>query len=358
MELRLLDTDLKALAILDTFDSLIWTDRYCGFGDFEILTPVSSQIVAYLSKDRYLTFNDSEHAMIIEGLEIKTDTENGNKILVKGRSLESILDRRIVWSQTVISGSLQDAIQQLLTENAIDSTDDARNISRLVFKASTDPAITDLVVEAQFSGDILYDVIENLCLSAGIGFKIVINDDDEFEFELYCGSDRSYDQVANPYVVFSPEFDNIINGTYSEDYTTLKTVTLVAGEKGVGNERTTTVVESPDGAGSDLARREMFTDAANVMKNVGGEDPLTDEEYLAQLTQKGTDDLSQKIVTRKFEGQVEATVMYIYGRDFFMGDVVQVANEYGNEAKSRVLEFIYSQDSSGIKTYPTFSAFG
>jgi hypothetical protein len=357
MEAVLMEKDLTSLAILDTFDSFIWTDRYCGLGDFEILTPVSSRIVSYLTKDRYLSIKESIHTMIIETLSIKSDIETGNKIRVKGSSLESILKRRIIWDQTILTGNFQNEIHRLLDENAINPSDSNRGISNFEFVESTDPSILDLEIEAQYRGDILYDVIEKLCLSAGLGFKITISEAGIFEFQLYSGTDRSYDQLTNPYVVFSPSFENIINGEYTETNVDLKTVSLVAGERGIGNERTTTVVEVSEGAGTDLDRREMFSDAADIMRNVSGEEPMTEEDYLLQLTQKGMDDLSKKTIAKNFEGQVEATRMYVYGEDFFMGDIVQVENEYGNEAKSRVIELIISQDLSGYKTYPTFSAF-
>lgn len=46
--------------------------------------------------------------------------------------------------------------------------------------------------------------------------------------------------------------------------------------------------------------------------------------------------------------------MFRYGSDFFKGDIVQVTNEYGIEAKTRIVEFVISQDVNGIDTYPTF----
>ena len=46
--------------------------------------------------------------------------------------------------------------------------------------------------------------------------------------------------------------------------------------------------------------------------------------------------------------------MFTYGVDFFMGDIVQIANEYGHETKSRIVELITSESEEGVSTYPTF----
>ena len=105
MELTLLNTSLDAIAILDDYESVIWTDRYWECGDFEIYTPVTTDILSVLKQDYYLRHRESEHVMIIEKLLIKTDVETGNHITVTGRSLESILMRRIVWKQRTISGN-------------------------------------------------------------------------------------------------------------------------------------------------------------------------------------------------------------------------------------------------------------
>ena len=59
---------------------------------------------------------------------------------------------------------------------------------------------------------------------------------------------------------------------------------------------------------------------------------------------------------KNFEGEVDAVRMFVYGKDFFIGDVVQISNEYGIEGSARVMEFIKSDDASGSKAYPTFQA--
>lgn len=353
MEVLILDTQLVSTGIVDTFESLIWTDRYCGFGDFELYTVVSDDMMNLLQTDRYLWFKDSEYVMIIEDVRITSDVENGNRLTVSGRSLESILERRIVWAQTILSGNFQNGIKKLLDENIISPTDTTRQISNFIFEESVDTTITSLTVDCQFYGDNLYDTIYSLCESNNVGFKITLNDNDQFVFKLYYGADRSYDQIVNPYVVFSPNFDNLRNTNYLESTTSLKTVSLVAGE-GEGYAQKTTTAVSPDGAGEGLTRREMYTDASSVSSTTES-GTLSNAKYLAQLEQKGNEDLAANVETISFDGQIESTNMYVYGQDYFMGDIVQMQNEYGIEAKVRVVELIRSQSVDSIELYPTFT---
>ena len=47
---------------------------------------------------------------------------------------------------------------------------------------------------------------------------------------------------------------------------------------------------------------------------------------------------------------------FVYKKDFNIGDVVQVVNEYGQEATSRVTEIVISQDENGESLNPTFTS--
>ena len=189
MEFRILNKDLLDVDILDTYESMIWTDRYSRFGDFEFYIPANRQTLELLKEDYYIWHRDSEHVMIIEDRMINTDVEEGNFITVTGRSLESILDRRIIWQQTILTGNLQNGIQKLLNENIISPTEPDRKIDNFIFEASTDPKVTSLTVNTQFTGDNLYDAIVSLCETNGIGFKVILSDDNKFVFKLYAGQD-------------------------------------------------------------------------------------------------------------------------------------------------------------------------
>lgn len=346
----ILDTEFKSVMLVDLFESTIWTDRYREEGDFEIFLFPSNEIITNAKDDYYLYNPSSEHMMIIEHQEITTDVEEGARFIVTGHSLESILKRRIVWTQTTISGSLQNGIKKLIDENIINPEVKERKISNFVFKESIDPAITKLKHEQQYTGDVLYDVIKNLCELYDIGFKIIYNfDTRNFEFSLYKGIDHSYNQNRNPYVIFSPHYENIINSNYIHGIEDYKNVTRIGGE-GIGVNR----VMADYGTASGLIRREIFTDARDLSKKTDDGTELTDEAYTNLLRQRGKENLSEYVIKEGFEGEVEASKMFVYGRDFLLGDCVQVENEFGISGTSLVSEIVFSQDKNGETIYPTF----
>ena len=349
MDLRILDTNLNNVAILDVYNSFIWTDRYYEYGDFEIYTAMDPTLLDFIKQDYYIETRESEHTMIIEDLTIKSDTEEGNYITIVGRSLESILDRRIVWGQKTITGNFQNAIKTLLNESIISPSKTERKISNFIFEETDDPYITSLTVEAQYTGDNIYDVIQKLCEQFNVGFKVILNTNKQFVFSLYYGSDRSYEQTDNPYVIFSPNFENIINSNYIETKSSLKNVTLVGGEVDENENRKYVTVGNVSG----LDRREIFTDARDLQSEADGE-TLTATEYNNQLKQRGKETLAENIEEIAFEGESDTSIMFKFGEDFFMGDIVQVENEYGHESRARVVEMVISEDEEGYSVYPTF----
>ena len=346
MEMYVLNQRFEKIALIDAYESLLWTDRYGKPGEFEIYTPVADFALQYPVADNYLQIKESEHTMVIEDTTIESNVETGNHIKITGRSLESILDRRIVWTQTDISGNLQNGIKRLLTENIINPSDPSRRIPNFIFEDSTDPEITGLTMENQYTGDNLLDIVQTLCETNEIGYKILLSDEGNFIFSLYKGIDRSYRQEALPFVVFKPSFENIINSNYAELNSEAKTITLVAGE-GEGSSRVTRVV----GTGSGLLRKELYTDARDIQS-----EGMSTSEYYAKLDQRGSEKLKENKIKKTFDGECETTRMYVYKRDFDMGDCVQVANEYGMESPTRVVEYIWSSSAQGTTSYPTFEA--
>ena len=86
------------------------------------------------------------------------------------------------------------------------------------------------------------------------------------------------------------------------------------------------------GGWQGLERREMYTDASDIYQDTD-EALLSDEEYLAQLAQKGNEDLIARSLVKSFEGKIDSLGNFPYGVDFFLGDSVQVVNKYGIKAK-------------------------
>jgi len=351
MEILVLNSNFDNYALIDSFESLIWTDRYNGFGDFEIYAKASLDLIDLYDPDNetYLVLKNTEHVMLIEDCEIKFDAEAGDHVTLTGRSLESILNRRILWGPTVLSGNLQNAIGRMLDENVINPTDPNRTIDNFIMDYSTDPVITALNVEAQFTEkDYLYDVIVNLCKANNIGFKITLNENKQFVFKLYAGVDRSYAQFKNPYVIFSKEFGNLMSSSLKTSKKDSKNYTIVYGEG-----KDPSIKKAYVGGKSFLARKEILTDASSISQTVNNI-AMSDADYANQLIQKGIQTLNSHRITNNFAGTIDHINSFKYGVDFLMGDIVQIDSDYGIQNGARISEMITSQTEKGLDIYPTF----
>lgn len=356
MDILVLNQNFEAIHLIDSYRSMIWTDRFNQAGDFELYTELSGETLKYATKDCYLTIKDSDRTMIISNISIISDRELGNYINITGKSLESILDRRIVWGLKQLNTDLQNGIKTLLNESIISPSNADRKIPNFIFETVTDAKIQNIKIEKQYTGDNIYEIIATLCAENDIGFKLVLNLENQFIFSLYSGVDRSYDQTDNPYVIFSPAYENLLNSNYYDSNADLKTVTLVAGEDSGSDRKYRTYSASSE---KGINRRELFTDARDIQSEYYDDNnvqhTMTAAQYNAALDARGKEKLAEYTAITAFEGEVESQNSFVYKEDYNLGDIVQLENEYGFGGRARITEVVTSHDdSSGYSIYPTF----
>lgn len=368
MDLIVLDKDtFFPLGIADIYTSAIWTERYKEPGDVEIQLPLLAPIVPYMAIGNYLTLSGSDRTMIIESVELRNDSSTGERYMeYKGKSLESILSRRIVWHQTTLNGYLLTELDKILQQNLgnlLPNEESARRISNFRFvqpaPGSTEyELLSPIVISCQFTGDTLFDVVTSLSEACGFGWKITLNRSDvsnpTFDFSLFIPTNRTFsgDPTINP-IIFSPEYDNLINSRYGYDDSKYKNITLVLGEDD-GNSRKRKVVWLDSNEPSGLDRRELYTDARDLQSEKEDGSSMTPEQYEKSLETRGIKKLSENAIISVFDGEVEPNVGPKYGIDYFLGDYVSTMNEYGMGTVAQITEFIRSNSSDGYSEYPTF----
>lgn len=367
MVLYVLDQNFDKKDTIDEYISIIWTDRYAEAGDFELCLSASSENLNKFSLNDYLYREDSEHVMIVETIKIDTNSESGNIIVISGRSLESILDRRVAWPQITLDGYLESQIEALFNYNILfpdpsmydsrsnykqyyDLFHDTRCIPNFIYEYSNDGNINELKITAQYTGDNLYDIIKAICEDCGIGFKIILRDK-QFVFSFYNGIDRSYNQNINSYIEFMPSLDNVITTSYKDTIEIYRNVCFVAGEDS-GDKRRWIAQNDKNYIG--LSRRELYVDARDLQSEKEDGTQMSDDEYTQLLVNRADTDLSDYVESKTFEGEVEDSVMYRYGEHYYIGDIIQIENEYGVKARSRITEYTFNDEESSTSSYPTF----
>jgi hypothetical protein len=81
---------------------------------------------------------------------------------------------------------------------------------------------------------------------------------------------------------------------------------------------------------------------------------LQDIVYSVYLLNRGAENLAEfgEVVT--FEGSVIPDVTFTYKKDYFLGDIVTVENEYGISASARIVEVVEVMDDNGYSMEPKF----
>ena len=331
---------------VEVYQSNIWNVQYFGQSEFQLILAGTEENINKLAVGRYLVREEDigdgfQNVMVIEGQKLSYDSDEGWMLKVAGRGLKSIVGRRIVWKQTTMSGTFERAVRQVIMDNIISPEDDRRRISD--FTMEEEKGYTD-EAEVQLLGENIADWLTAACESYGYGWDVYIKDG--YVFKLYKGEDRSYDQDVNTPVVFSEDYDNLLQSTYTKDKVSYGNAALIGGEGEGVNKRTATIGET-----EDLERYEQYIDGSSVSSNGA---IITVEQYTKLLEDFGREKLTASDVA-KFSGEIQPDGIFKINEDYFLGDIVQIDTNRGIKATPRIIEIIYAEDVNGFSVVPTFS---
>lgn len=360
VELRGSDTNI--IGIVDTAKSVIWHALYFGVGVFEIHAAATPELIELLKAGHYVTRPDNDDVGIIERIYIPEDVDEGATITASGRFAKSLLERRLIYQltgssnkATMLRGNVENAVRKVVNNNAIDCPfDSRRNIAVLALGDSANIPLTfvsvnGLAAEKQVSYENLLTYTDGVLEEYGIGAKCILKNS-KLRYTVYAGADRSRgNSSGNMPVVFSKEYDNLTSSEYTYDESTEKNVALIGGEGEGVNRFYSLIGENASG----LQRREIFIDASSISKTYKDsndvEQTYTDAEYKTMIDAKGKQDITPLVKTETFDGVLDVTNgNYIFGRDFFLGDIVTVENNnIGRYINARICEALECQDENG-----------
>ena len=358
MEPMILDTAFTPLAIIDTYISFRWTDKYQEAGDFELVIAANIDAMSYLKRGNYFYLEEAQWKGprniclgVIEGIALKTDSEDGNTLTITGRDLKSFLDRRIIWGQLYTHGNIEAVLANIVKISYTNPTDTNRALPAFKFISNNDPYVTSVTIDTQYTGDDLYSIFTGIIDSTTVGFSVTaVPSNSTWECMLSGGRDMT-DPARSPVpMIFSSDYDNILDTNYSESDSSLKNVAYVGGE-GEGSARKYARVGQVVG----LNRRELFVDARDITTKVQGQADLTLSQYNAALGARGKQKLNEKRLITAFDGEVDVHNL-TYGTDYKLGDVVAIQNEYGITGNALITEVTISSDREKDVMLPTFSS--
>lgn len=254
------DLNLELIGIVAQFTSLIWAKRYALNGDCELYLPASEDAMKLLKKNRLLIREDDDMVCIIKKIEIDTDEENGDYLIVTGLDFKSVVDQRIVWGIKRNKGSVETFDRQLVSDALVISTD---NYDRMIntpnglplLDLETAQGFTETSTE-QVDHVNLGEKIREDCIRYGWGYR-VRRDNDRLRFGFYKGQDRTAEMK------FCREWGNLEATQYIDDISQKKNVAYVRGAI-VGKHRAR--IAYGEAAGID--RNEVYVDSTSMAKTI------------------------------------------------------------------------------------------
>jgi hypothetical protein len=324
--------DLELIGIIDFFSSLRWRRKYYEAGEFELHIPLNSQTEKYLKKDNLIIRDDAIEVGIIESFTINDAGDDGVEVIIYGRFLSSILDRRIIKSKINFSGKI------LLGERKI--LNKMTPFSKLLISEAT--LDSDSVV-FQVSYKNVYEYLVTLAKISSIAHRISVDiPNKKMIYENYQGLDRTETQSINPRYEFSEDKSNIDVADYTYSAKTEKNYVLVGGQ---GEDKNRIMVEVTSGNNKDFDLRETFVDAKS--ENQGD---LTLAQYKETLKTKGSEKLVESTET------LEVTVYADdYKKLWDLGDIVNIKKEsWGIVIKQRITEIEETIENNNQKIFATF----
>lgn len=356
ISILVLDKNFLATYAISEFYSFIWTERYYRYGDFELESIFTIELFNNLKIGNYIWINGSNTLMVVEKIQIAYDAadRSNQKLIYSGRTIESILDRRVIWGAWSFGAdkSIRTNLFQLVSDNATNPTDSKRRIDIFTLNNVADPDVDKHKVAASGYADDLYDVIQAVCESEGIGFRAIYTDgSSRCILEFYEGKDRSYGQMKLPPVIFSANYENLGNTRYGVNTQEYKTIAYA-----YGPEETLEIKDENGEVIGEIKDRTVMTVGAQQLSGLNRYEISVSatSSYPEDIQQAAMEKIAKLDTLDVLDAELDAKRQFVYARDFFMGDIVQIVTEFGLDARARVTEFTRSWAPEGYTEVPTF----
>lgn len=357
MELYILDSLLRRVEIIDSFESLIWAERFKAKGDFELIIPSTVSNRSRLKAGTLLACNESFRVMRIDEVEDATGDDGRRMIKAKGPSIEAILEDRVAkdtMSDTttepkwIITGTPTNVARQIFYDICVAGNLNTADIIPFINVGTFMPGDTilepDDVITTDLDPDSVYKVLTDLADIWQFGFRMLrFYDTSQLFFDIYMGSDRTSAQNVLPAIIFAPELDNLQNTSELSTISGAKNVAYVFSPAGV----ITVIADGVDPDVDGFDRRVLMVNASDIA--------VDNPDVTAALIQRGKEELGKARAVAAFDGEVDQYMKYVYGVDYNLGDIVEQRNSDGVISHMRVVEQIMVSDAQGERSYPTLA---
>jgi len=351
---------------IDKFTSAIWTERYYGDSEIELVVPATMDMIQQLPVGTFVGLVGSKEIMLIDTI----DNESG-QLKVTGQGLLPFLNNRFIrdtalhenryWNLAGVPGWVLWAIVYYM---CVGGTYPAGipNPSRLVIPGLGLNSYDKVGPSVNFAipyGPV-YDAMRDIATTYSIGIKITLESATDTGYSLqflsYRGLDHTSGQSVNPIVRFSPQMDTLAGIKELQSIASYKTLVYSfcpPNPNGLADTVPAGTASVAGPTGFDLRAQMTFEEDITTDMIGGSAATLT-----SILNQRANQELQNDRFVRAVDGQIVPLNQFQYGVDYNLGDVIEVQGNSGIIQTSRVTEYIRAQDDTGEQAYPTVAMLG
>jgi Siphovirus ReqiPepy6 Gp37-like protein len=373
MQPHTLDRSFHKQDEIDGFNSVIWTERYYGDSEVELVVPATSEMIKKLPEGTFLGLPESDEVMILETALI----EEG-KLKLTGMSLLPWLNNRFVrtsakhedqtwalsggppgWTVWAILWNMchRDSPYLQVGSVAMGIPNPERFIIPGLNLRDYDKSGDNISVGVPFGP--VYDAMREIATTYRIGMQITLDSVTDTSYSLgfrsYKGLDRTSAQNVNSVIRFSPQMDSLTDIKELRSIAALKTVvyafasSLDTALKPLATTPGISSMTGPQYTGFDLRALQIF--AGDIKSD--SSNTIDAAKLLNILNSRAYDARTQNRVIKTVDGEIVPTNQFKYGVHYNLGDVIEVQGLSEIVQTSRVVEYIRAQDEAGERAYPT-----
>ena len=381
MEAYTLNRNFLKQDVIDNFSSIIWTERYYGDSEVELVVPVNQEMLTKLGIGTFLTIDKSDEVMLLESMNI----EDG-KLKLSGISLLPWLNNRFVRTSALhqdrywnlggnpgeTAGWVLWAIVYYMCCAGSPFLDGVypigvANPQQLVIPGLglVDYDRTGEPIKVGVPYGPVYNALKEIATTYELGMQITLESATDTSYFLgfrsYKGIDRTSNQSVNSIVRFSPQMDSFTNIKELQSIAALKTQVYAfapglnpnEGEPDLRTVPGVSVLTGQQYTGFDLRALLVFADDITT-EQVGVDSAV----LLSILNSRAYDALTTNHFIKAVDGEIVPDNQFKYGVHYNLGDLIEVQGNSEIVSIARITEYIRAQDEAGERAYPTVAMIG
>lgn len=325
---------LKALKPIEPQEC--WFElSYQDVGEFEVYCRATLANLIALQKGRYITIPNKRFIWVINSVRYTFTAGGARMILAKGYEAKWLLKKRCILTPKELQGTITSAVYGLVNHALGTGANAARKIN--YFTVANNDLLIDISDTQAPRGNLL-DFVNPLLKQYNCG-SIVEFENGALKYRIFTGD------VKTNSVRFSQTLDNLLSSEYLTDDTEKATSALV-----VSTVDDIDYTQTYDTGATGIDRAEILVEGnlSTKYEDANGEEKETTPDsalYQGWLREEGKNKLAEHITIEEINGEIDIkNSNYIFDKDFFIGDMVRVQDEYFNfSVTPRITKYTFKQ---------------